>query len=173
MAEFGTMQKLMIRVQDRASEIRSLQEEAPKLQARLAETKGIFKGKERRALETQMQQTEEKVSAMLDALPDILKEEGYPDVQVFMATYRKAEAVVGELAEWERKAKESRRPAEKEWYAPPERRSVRDQLRRLQAESRQHKPKQHPRQRTIAFTPKTTPRAVHLLCGITYIDVFS
>ena len=42
-----------------------------------------------------------------------------------------------ELAEWERKAKESRRPAEKERYAPPERESVRDQLRRLQAEGKQ------------------------------------
>ena len=39
-----------------------------------------------------------------------------------------------QLAELERKVKESRRPAEKERYAPPERESVRDQLRRLQAE---------------------------------------
>ena len=63
MAEFRIMQKLMIRVQDRAREIRSLQEEVPKLKAQLAETKGIFKGKERKALETQIQQTEEKISA--------------------------------------------------------------------------------------------------------------
>lgn len=52
------------------------------------------------------------------------KNDGYPDVQVFMATYRKAEAVVEqynrELAEWERKAKESHRTAEKERYTPPE-----------------------------------------------------
>ena len=141
MAEFRTMQKLMIRVQNRAREIRSLQEEVPKLKAQLAETKGIFKGKERKALETQIQQTEGKISAMLEAIPDILKSDGYPDVQAFMATYRKAEAVVDhynrELAEWERKVKESRRPAEKERYAPPERESVRDQLRRLQAEGKQ------------------------------------
>ena len=61
---------------------------------------------------------------MLEALPEILKDDGYPDVQAFMATYRKAETVVEnykrELAEWERKIKESRRPAEKERYAPPE-----------------------------------------------------
>ena len=141
MAEFRTMQKLMIRVQNRAREIRSLQEEVPKLKAQLAETKGIFKGKERKALETQIQQTEGKISAMLEAIPDILKSDGYPDVQAFMATYRKAEAIVDhynrELAEWERKVKESRRPAEKERYAPPERESVRDQLRRLQAEGKQ------------------------------------
>lgn len=143
MAEFRTMQKLMIRVQDRAREIRGLQEEVPKLKAQLAEIKGIFKGKERKALETQIQQTEAQISAMLEALPDILKDDGYPDMQAFMVTYRKAEAVVEqynrELAEWEHKTKESRRPAEKERYAPPERKSVRDQLKRLQAEGRQQK----------------------------------
>ena len=70
-----------------------------------------------------------------------------------MATYRKAEAVVEnynrELAERERKVKESRRPAEKERYVPSERESVRDQLRRLQAEGRQPKPKyrSHDRER--------------------------
>lgn len=119
----------------------------------LAETKGIFKGKERKALETQIQQREEKISAMLETIPDILKDDGYPDVQAFMATYCKAEVIVNnynrELAEWERKVKEKSRPAEKERYAPPEKQSVRDQLRRLQAEGRQTKPKHrsHDRER--------------------------
>ena len=145
MAEFGTMQKLMIRVQDRAREIRSLQNEVPKLKAQLAETKGIFKGRERKELETKIQQAEEKISAMLEELPEILKEDGYPDVRAFMATYRKAEAVVEQynrdLAEWERTVREKRRPAEKERHAPPEKESVRDQLRRLQAEGRTQNPK--------------------------------
>ena len=144
---------LKVRVQDRAKEIRSLQDEVPKLKAQFAETKGIFKSKERKALETQIQQREEKISAMLEAISDILKDDGYPDMQAFMATYRKSEIVVEnynrEPAEWERKAKESRRPAEKERYAPPERESVRDQLRRLQAEGRQNKTKHrsHDRER--------------------------
>ena len=145
MAEFGTMQKLMIRVQDRAREILSLQNEVPKLKVQLAETKGIFKGRERKELETKIRRTEEKISAMLEALPEILKEDGYPDVRAFMATYRKAEAVVEQynrdLAEWERTVREKRRPAEKERHAPPEKESVRDQLRRLQAEGRTQKPK--------------------------------
>ena len=145
MAEFGTMQKLMIRVQDRAREIRSLQNEVPKLKAQLAETKGIFKGRERKELETKIQQAEEKISTMLEELPEILKEDGYPDVRAFMATYRKAEAVVEQynrdLAEWERTVREKRRPAEKERHAPPEKESVRDQLRRLQAEGRTQNPK--------------------------------
>ncbi|MDM8157551.1 MobA/MobL family protein [Amedibacillus dolichus] len=145
MSEFRTMQKLMIRVQDRAREIRSLQEEVPKLKTQLAETKGIFKGRERKELEVKIRRTEEKISAMLEELPEILKEDGYPDVWAFMATYRKVEAVVEQynrdLAEWERTVREKRRPAEKERHAPPEKESVRDQLRRLQAEGRTQKPK--------------------------------
>ena len=145
MAEFRTMQKLMMRVQDRAREIRSLQEEVPRLKTQLVETKGIFKGRERKALETKIQRTEEKISAMLEELPEILKEDGYPDVRAFMATYRKAEAVVEqynrELAEWERKVREKGKPAEKEQAAPPRRESVLKRLRQLQAEGKSQKPK--------------------------------
>lgn len=58
------------------------------------------------------------------------------------------------------KVKENSKPDEKERYAPPERKSVRDQLRRLQAESRQIKPKHrtHDRERQL-FTPKTIPQS--------------
>lgn len=167
MAEFRTMQKLMIKAQDKAKEIRHLQDTVlPKLKQQLADTKGISKGKERKALTEQIQRTEKEIAEKLDKLPDVLKEDGYPDVQAFMATYRKAEAVVEQynrgLAAWEREVRENRRPAEKERLTPPEKKSIRDQLRRLQAESRQRsqpKRKSHDRE----------SRAVPLPCGITYI----
>jgi ElaB/YqjD/DUF883 family membrane-anchored ribosome-binding protein len=102
----------------------------------------------------QIQRTEKEIAEKLDKLPDVLKEDGYPDVQAFMATYRKAEAVVEQynrdLAEWEREVRENRRPAEKERLTPPEKKSIRDQLRRLQAEGRQRsqpKRKSHDRER--------------------------
>lgn len=145
MAEFRTMQKLMIRVQDRAKEIRSLQEELPKLKTQLAETKGIFKGRERKELETKIRRTEEKISVMLEALPEILKEDGYPDVQAFMATYRKAEAVVEQynrdLTAWERQVRKKQKPDQKEQAKPPERESVLKRLRQLQAEGKSQKSK--------------------------------
>lgn len=155
MAEFRTMQKLMIKAQDTAKEIRHLQDTVlPKLKQQLADTKGIFKGKEHKALTEQIQRTEKEIAEKLDKLPDVLKEDGYPDVQAFMATYRKAEAVVEQynrdLAAWERKVRENRRPAEKERLTPPEKKSIRDQLRRLQAEGRQRsqpKRKSHDRER--------------------------
>ncbi len=95
MAEFRTMQKLMIKAQDKAKEIRHLQDTVlPKLKQQLAETKGIFQSKERKALTEQIKRTEKGIAEKLDRLPDVLKEDGYPDVQAYMATYRKAEAVV-------------------------------------------------------------------------------
>lgn len=137
MAEFRTMRNLMIKAQEGAKEIRHLQDNIlPKLKAQLADTKGIFKGKERKAITEQIQQTEKEISERLNKLPDILKEDGYPDVQAFMATYREAEAVVEQynrsLAKWERQFKEKRRPQK-----PPERESVRDRLRQLQEQGRQ------------------------------------
>lgn len=137
MAEFHIMRNLMIRVQDEARGIRNLQDNVlPKLKTQLAGTTGIFKGKERKAITEQIQQTEKEISERLDKLPDILKEDGYPDVQAFMATYREAEAVVEQynhsLAEWERQVKEKNRPQK-----PPEKESVRNRLRQLQEQGRQ------------------------------------
>ena len=131
------MQNLMIRVQDEARGIRNLQDNVlPKLRTQLSETTGIFKGKERKALTEQIQQTEAEISERLDKLPDILKEDGYPDVQAFMATYREAEAVVEQynrsFAEWERQVKEKRRPQKS-----PEKESVRNRVRQLQEQGKQ------------------------------------
>ena len=138
-SEFRHMRSLMIKVQDRAKEIKHLQNNVlPKLQQQLAETKGIFKGKERKELESKIQQVEQKISKMLDELPDILKADGYPDVQAFMATFRKMEGVVEQynrdLAKWEQQVREREKPAR-----PPEKESVRDRLRQLQAQSRQER----------------------------------
>ena len=109
------------------------------LRQQLAETTGIFKGKERKALEKQIQQTESELKEKLDKLPDILKDDGYPDVQAFMKTYRKAEAIITQynqdLAEWEQTVKNGQKPAEKQ-HRPPERQSVRNRLRQLQEESK-------------------------------------
>ena len=153
MAEFRTMQKLMIKAQDKAKEIRHLQDMVlPKLKQQLADTKGIFKGKERKALTEQIQRTEKEIAEKLDKLPDVLKEDGYPDVQAFMATYRKAEAVVeqynSDLAAWERQVREKQKPAQKEQAKPPERESVLKRLRQLQAEGKQ---RNQPRQRKKSF----------------------
>ena len=139
MDEFRTMRTLMLKVQKQAKAIKKIQEVTlPNLRQQLAETTGIFKGKDRKALEKQIQQTETELAEKLDKIPDILKDDGYPDVQAFMKTYRKAEAIVTQynqdLAEWEQAVKNGRKPAEKQ-HRPPERQSVRNRLRQLQEEA--------------------------------------
>lgn len=60
-SEFHHMRSLMIKVQDRAKEIKHLQNNVlPKLQQQLADTKGIFKGKERKVLESKIQRWSRK-----------------------------------------------------------------------------------------------------------------
>ena len=142
MAEFRTMQKLMIKAQDKAKEIRHLQDTVlPKLKQQLADTKGIFKGKERKALTEQIQRTEKKIAEKLDKLPDVLKEDGYPDVQAFMATYRKAEAVVEQynrdLAAWGRQDGKKKNPTQKGTAKRPEGKTYGKRRRKLQEEGKQ------------------------------------
>ena len=122
------MQNLMIKAQDKAKEIRHLQDTVlPKLKQQLTNTIGIFKSKERKALTEQI-------------------------VQAFMATYRKAEAVVEQynrdLAAWERQVREKQQPPQKEQAKPPERESVLKRLRQLQVEGKQ---RNQPRQRKKSF----------------------
>lgn len=132
------MQKLMIKVQDKAKSIKHLQEKVlPELEKELYETTGLFKGKERKALTEKIKKTKTEISKGLDEMPDVLKDEGYPNVMAFMLTYREMETVVEkherEVWEYEQKLKQKQQPAER----PPEKRSIREQLRQLQAEGKQ------------------------------------
>ena len=78
-------------MQKKAKHIRQMQDtDLPRLKAQLADVKDIFKGKECKALEQEIQKLEQTIREELDALPTILEEDGYPDVQAFTATYRKA-----------------------------------------------------------------------------------
>ena len=145
MAEFRHMRNLMIKVQDKAKEIKNLQDKVlPHLKQQLADTKGLFKGKERKALSEQIQQTEKEIAAKLDMLPDILKADGYPDVQVFMRTFREMESVVEQynrdLAEWEYQVSRKPTAATKEQHRPPERQSVLKHLREIQERNKQQPP---------------------------------
>ena len=73
-AEFRHMRNLMIKVQDKAVKIKNLQDKVlPQLKQQLADTKGIFKGKERKALEVKIKETETEIADRLDKIPDTLK----------------------------------------------------------------------------------------------------
>lgn len=145
MAEFRHMRNLMIKVQDKAKEIKNLQDKVlPHLKQQLADTKGLFKGKERKALEVKIKETEVEIADRLDKIPDTLKADGYPDVQIFMRTFREMESVVEQynrdLAEWEYQVSRKPTAATKEQHRPPERQSVLKHLREIQERNKQQPP---------------------------------
>ena len=147
------MRNLMIKVQDKAMEIKNLQDKVlPQLKQQLADTKGLFKGKERKALEVKIKENEAEIADRLDKIPDTLKADGYPDVQVFMRTFREMESVVEQynrdLAEWERQTSRKPSAAAKEQRRPPEKQSVLKHLREIQDKNRQ-KPPQRQRKKSI------------------------
>lgn len=83
---------------------------------------------------------------------DILKEDGYPDVQAFMRTFREMESVVEQynrdLAEWERQVSRKPTATAKAQYRPPEKQSVLKHLREIQERNKQKSPQ---RQRKKSF----------------------
>ena len=147
------MRNLMIKVQDKAREIKTLQDKVlPQLKQQLADTKGLFKGKERKALEVKIKEAEAEIADRLDKIPDTLKEDGYPDVQVFMRTFREMESVVEQynrdLAEWEYQVSRKPTAAANEKRRPPEKQSVLKHLREIQERNKQ-KPPQRRRKKSI------------------------
>ena len=139
------MRNLMIKEQEGAREIRRLQDDVlPKLKAQPTDIKGIFKGKESKILTEQIRQTEKEIAAKLDRLPDILKEDGYPDVQAFMRTFREMESVEEQynrdLAGWERQSSRKSPAAGREQRRPPERQSVLKHLHGIQERNKQKPP---------------------------------
>ena len=107
----------------------------PELREELSETTGIFKGRERKAIEVKIETAEQKVSDLKDRISRMVQEHGYPDGQTFIAAYNKADSIVKqyewELAEWKQQVEG--KPAEEK--KPPERKSVLEKLHRIRDEA--------------------------------------
>ena len=118
------------------SEIKQIQDtELSELREELSEITGIFKGKERKAIEAKMETAERTVSDLKDRISRMVQEHGYPDGQTFMAAYNKAESIVKryewELAEWKQRVEG--KPAEEK--KPLEHKSILIQLHRIREEA--------------------------------------
>ena len=99
-----------------------------------------------------IKETEVEIADRLDKIPDTLKEDGYPDVQVFMRTFREMESVVEQynrdLAEWEYQVSRKPTATAKEQHRPPEKQSVLKHLREIQERNKQQPP-QRQRKKSI------------------------
>ena len=154
MEEYRKMQKLMVKVQDEARAVKQLMHgELPKLEKQLAETTGLFKGKESKALQEKITGIQQEIDRRMDRLPGILKEDGYPDVQAFKRLYDDATLLVEQynrdLAAWERQVHGEQQPPQ----APPEKESIRKKLRDMEAEAKRRNTerRQEPRHRSYDY----------------------
>jgi hypothetical protein len=151
MAEYRKMQKLLVKVQDEARAVKQLMHgELPKLEKQLAETTGLFNGKERKALQEKIAGVQQEIDRRMDRLPGILKADGYPDVQAFKRLYDEATILVEQynrdLAAWERQVHGEPQPQQ----VPPEKESIRKKLRDMEAEAKR---------RNAARRQQTRPRS--------------
>lgn len=76
------------------------------LEQKLPEVKGIFKAKERKALQEQMEQIQTQITNMKRYLPTIVQGYGYKNMKEFLAEYKISKAEYGDyrkaVTEWEK-----------------------------------------------------------------------
>ena len=97
--EWKDMQKLMYELQRQSIEIKRTQQDISSLKKQLSELRGLFKGKERKSLEGRIELLEDLEKRLHKSLKQIVKREGYPNVQAFQKVYNKAEELIIEYNE--------------------------------------------------------------------------
>ena len=94
----------MDKLQKQSQEMKQSQQEISSMKKQLSETKGFFKGKERKSLESKIKQTEKLEKRIHTDMEQNVKQAGYPDVQSFAKAYHKSEELIREynkdLREW-------------------------------------------------------------------------
>ena len=93
------MQKLMYELQRQSMEIKRTQQDISSLKKQLSELRGLFKGKREKALEGRIELLEDLEKRLHKSLEQIVKREGYPNVQAFQKVYNKAEELIIEYNE--------------------------------------------------------------------------
>ena len=121
----------------------------PKMQKKPPIRNLSFKDRDRRRLQEEIERLKKEIESRMDRMAEILKEEGYPDMQTFTRAYNRATDLVKqynrELAAWERKdSGESDEPIRED---PPRRESIRQQIRELEAAAKGRNAQQKPRRR--------------------------
>ena len=102
--EWNDMWLLMDKLQKQSQEMKHAQQEISSLKKQLSETKGFFKGKEKKSLEGKIEQVEKQEKRIHTDMEQNIKQAGYPDVQSFTKAYHKSKELVREynkeLREW-------------------------------------------------------------------------
>lgn len=131
MIEFRKMQDVKEKLENQIIAIRKLEQyEIPLLKKELEGIKGIFRGKERKALEGEITTAQTRLSSMKTYLKNIVNNSGYQSVQDFIQVYQKAET---EVLAYQKAMEQYRAYGGQK---PPEEERIRQQLRRLAEEAK-------------------------------------
>ena len=134
--EWKDMQKLMYELQRQSMEIKRTQKDISSLKKQLSELRGLFKGKERKSLEGRIELLEDLEKRLHKSLEQIVKREGYPNVQAFQKIYNKAEELIIEYNEELRGWKNQTEQKKEKPLEQPKKASVLEKLHRCQQEGR-------------------------------------
>ena len=135
--EWKDMQKVMYDLQGQSREIKRTQQDISFLKKQLSELRGFFKGKERKSLEGKIELLEDLEKRLHKSLEQIVKREGYPNVQAFQKVYNKAEELIIEYNEELRAWKNQTKQKKENPLEQPKKASVLEKLHRYQQEGRQ------------------------------------
>ena len=134
-ANYLRLQEIYDELNERNWAIHTEQRQLNLLELRLSELKGIFKAKERKEVQAQIEESKRSIANMTESLQHIARSHGYKTVQDFMVEYNAARdensVYEKELAEWKRK------------YGPKEELGGHDLIERMMEEwYRDHKQEQ-------------------------------
>ena len=146
--EWNDMRKLMEKLQKQSQEVKRIQQEIQLLKKQLSETRGFFKGKERKSLERKIEQEEKSEKRMHTNMAQTAKEAGYPDVQSFAKVYHKSEKLIQEYNEELREWKNRTQQKQEKPLEQPKKVSVLEKLHLYQQEGRQQ-PKRSVKKKSI------------------------
>lgn len=113
-AKYTQLQLIYRKLVNQNKEIQNGKQQLWSLETELSQTKGIFKGKQRKQLQEKIEYTKISISNMESELSNIVRREGYENVKEFLQEFRIAEAeneaYRKEYSEWKKKAGEQAEP---------------------------------------------------------------
>lgn len=129
-SKFQRLEEVYGQLQKQSAAIYEKEQTVEELEQELSETKGMFKGKQRKALQEQIEQAQTQLSNMKQGLQNIVKRYGYKSVKAFMTEFNASKS------EYEayQKATEI---YERKMAGEPEKVSIHERLRRGQQEIRE------------------------------------
>ena len=131
--EYDSMVKLYKEISYEAGVASGFDYRIRDLERKLEQTKGLFKGNERKAIQDEISATVAEKVKHEKRINTVVKQVGYPNVQSFITTFRQAEKLVQkyeqEMIVWKERSFSVKELGMN--YKQPEKRSVREELKRL------------------------------------------